>query len=298
MPPRRTQVDLGPDRVLLARLFELVPVPLILSRERDQVVILANRFAAELFKVPLRRLVGHRMPDFWVRPDERAAMLEALRGRGRVEGLEAEARTGVGTTQWHLLSVFRTRSSGEDLILAAGYDITAQKALLAQLQELSTRDALTRLINRRRFLELAELEVARAHRYGRPLAVAMIDLDRFKHINDRHGHASGDRVLAAFARTCERALRQHDVVARYGGEEFAVILPETTLPGAEAVVERLRLAAAAERLRGGGRAIRYTVSIGLTAVRRRNEGIAALLRRADAALYRAKRAGRDRVLSG
>ena len=159
------------------------------------------------------------------------------------------------------------------------------------------RDYLTGLGNRRAFFEGAELELERRVRAPRPTSMIMIDADHFKAINDQHGHASGDAVLRHLAASLNHTFREVDVVARVGGEEFAVLLPSTTLAGAAAVAERLRLLIAAATVNVDGAAIHYTVSAGVAAVDDDATSLEALMKRADQALYAAKAAGRNRVES-
>jgi diguanylate cyclase (GGDEF)-like protein len=168
-------------------------------------------------------------------------------------------------------------------------------ALHAELERLALTDPGTGLLNRRGFLDAAERELGRADRTGRAPSLLVLDLDRFKAINDRHGHAAGDRALEAFAAACRERLRRVDVLGRLGGEEFAALLPETDLDAALETAQRLRAAVADVRLDGGDAGtLRFTVSIG-AAERVAAEDVHALMARADAALYRAKAAGRDRV---
>jgi len=163
----------------------------------------------------------------------------------------------------------------------------------AQVQHLAMYDALTELYNRRAFLELAEREVARAARLAAPTAALMIDLDNFKRVNDVHGHRAGDRVLADFSLRLRAAVRTADVPGRYGGEEFCVLLPGASLQAAAEAAERIRAAVAAPPL--GALAEATTVSVGVAAAPHSDLGIDELLAAADAALYRAKRGGRNRV---
>jgi diguanylate cyclase (GGDEF)-like protein len=132
----------------------------------------------------------------------------------------------------------------------------------------------------------------RALRYGRPLSVMFIDIDRFKQINDGFGHARGDQVLAAFGELCRRTLRPSDLFARLGGDEFVVLLPETALDKAVIAARRL-----AERLRQPGDAALpgLTLSIGVSALRPAGDTLETILKRVDQLLYRAKNSGRDRI---
>ena len=156
-------------------------------------------------------------------------------------------------------------------------------------------DYLTGLGNRRAFFEGAELELERRGGSPRPTAMIMIDADHFKAINDRHGHASGDTVLRHLAACLQHTFREVDVVARVGGEEFAVLLPSTTMAGAAAVAERLRLQVAASTVNLDGEATGYTISAGVAAIDADATSLEALMKRADQALYAAKKAGRNRV---
>ena len=162
---------------------------------------------------------------------------------------------------------------------------------------LAMTDPLTGLSNRRHFLDLAARESARAARARQPLAVLMLDIDRFKSVNDTFGHATGDQVLAHIARICLGCTRQCDTLARLGGEEFAVLLPDTAVETARTIAERARAAVADDMtLRGpDGATIRTTLSVGVAALAQGDEGIAAALDRADKAMYAAKSSGRNRV---
>jgi len=164
----------------------------------------------------------------------------------------------------------------------------------AALHVLATRDSLTQAYNRRYLLERLELEVGRAVRTGQPLAVLMIDADEFKAINDRFGHPTGDRVLRCLAEVCGRTLRPYDVLARLGGEEFAVLLPETALQQACDVAGRVLTAVSQLQLDSvAGEPLTVSVSVGVGVLASADRGGAALLERADAALYQAKRNGRN-----
>ena len=166
---------------------------------------------------------------------------------------------------------------------------------LAQIRDLAMRDELTGLINRRHMTELLELELRRCQRGGSLPLLAQLDIDHFKVINDRHGHAVGDLALRAFADTVLAHLRSSDVLARWGGEEFVLLLCNAEAADAAELLERVRGAVEAHALPHGAGAIRLTVSIGWTQ-HLRGEPLEATLERADQALYDAKRHGRNRVV--
>jgi diguanylate cyclase (GGDEF)-like protein len=150
------------------------------------------------------------------------------------------------------------------------------------------------LLNRRALDERLGQEYERARRHGLPWAVALLDLDNFKEINDTHGHILGDEVLKVVARLCKKAVREEDSVARYGGEEFVVLFPESTAQAAAAVCERLRRQVAAYRWEGLAAGLRVTISGGLAGWSE-VPSVQALLQAADNQLYRAKELGRDRI---
>jgi diguanylate cyclase (GGDEF)-like protein len=163
------------------------------------------------------------------------------------------------------------------------------------MQRLASSDGLTGVMNRRAFMEAAQLEFARARRYGRPCALLMLDLDHFKDINDTHGHAAGDAVLRESCAAWRILLRDQDMLGRVGGEEFCALLPETPREGARLVAERMRSAVSALRFKGGQGSFAATASIGLSEVLEGDEQLGQPLERADRALYLAKQRGRDRV---
>lgn len=166
---------------------------------------------------------------------------------------------------------------------------------LNKVRLLSLTDEYTGLPNRRAFMRRLQDEIGRAQRYGFPLALALIDLDGFKGINDAHGHAAGDEVLRCYAVSVLSILRHHDLVARYGGEEFAVLLPNTSLDGAMAALAKVRNRAQGVTCSFDSKTISVpTFSAGLT-LYVPGDTHTALVDRADRALYRAKRLGRDRV---
>jgi diguanylate cyclase (GGDEF)-like protein len=166
----------------------------------------------------------------------------------------------------------------------------------SDLQTLAAIDFLTGIYNRRQFEALARAELARCQRYMRPLSVLMIDIDHFKAVNDRLGHAAGDRVLQNVASICRAEKRDSDIIARIGGEEFAVMLPETTETAALQFAERLRNQVRDSAPMIFGEKVSVTISIGVAGATIRTAGIETLLRQADRALYEAKRSGRDRVV--
>jgi diguanylate cyclase (GGDEF)-like protein len=173
-------------------------------------------------------------------------------------------------------------------------DVTETVFYQRRLVELAIKDGLTAAFNRRFFdIRLIE-EIERARRYSHELSLILLDIDLFKALNDRFGHQFGDEALKSLVSVCQGAVRTTDIVSRYGGEEFCVILPETGIAEAAASAERLRQAVETRIVSALGKEAKMTISLGVSAIRP-NDDSAALLERADAGLYAAKAAGRNRV---
>jgi diguanylate cyclase (GGDEF)-like protein len=175
---------------------------------------------------------------------------------------------------------------------------TAQlQAANAQLEKLAVTDALTGLLNRRALSDLFRREIERAQRHRRELAVIMFDVDHFKAINDRHGHAAGDAVLRQIAGVATQSTRSTDTIARYGGEEFVLVAPETDKSSALELAERMRAALQSAEIRIDHQSLKVTASFGVAMLHGEDSRPEDVLRRADEALYAAKGAGRNRVVA-
>jgi len=175
-------------------------------------------------------------------------------------------------------------------------DITEVKRREAVLYQRATRDTLTGLSNRGHFTEMATNELERARRFAEPLTVALMDIDHFKRVNDTYGHDAGDQALVHFAGVCQQHARKVDLLGRLGGEEFVMLLPRANKEPAFEIIQRLRLGVMESRCTApSGVVFSFTVSVGLASLRPNTRDLRELLRNADAALYKAKREGRNRV---
>jgi diguanylate cyclase (GGDEF)-like protein/PAS domain S-box-containing protein len=242
---------------------------------------------------PTEELLGRPFVEF-VHPDDReatnAAAASLASGDSEVAEFENRYRTSDGSWKWLLWSA----RSDQHRIYAVAKDITQRKRLESDREQLLTRveamartDALTGVANRRAWDEELRREIERARRNGSRFSIAMLDIDRFKHFNDQHGHPAGDELLKQAAHAWRMSTRVTDCVARYGGDEFALLLPSCPPVDGSVVIERIRAATPMEQ----------TVSAGI-AEWDGEESAEALIQRADAALYQAKRAGRDRSAVG
>ena len=185
-------------------------------------------------------------------------------------------------------------------VRAARRIVELQDQLIASrdaLEVLATHDPLTGLWNRRAIFEILKREIARSQRQGTPLAVILADVDRFKEINDTYGHLAGDQVLGEIARKMAARLRAYDSIGRFGGEEFMIVSPECHMAAPQTLAERIRASIEADPVRLGDRDLGVTVSLGVAVGGPGGADLRdKLLRAADAALYRAKQEGRNRVL--
>lgn len=164
-----------------------------------------------------------------------------------------------------------------------------------ELTQLAMTDTLTGCFNRRYFMNAADMELSRMKRHGYSVVVAMVDIDHFKTVNDTYGHEAGDDVLKEVARCCDETVRYEDTVGRLGGEEFAILLPVADAAGASGVLERVRMAIADMSFHSRGKDFGVTVSIGLSELSQADMSIDDGLRRADDALYSAKKQGRNLI---
>ena len=217
---------------------------------------------------------------------ERNALLKRELGASR-EKSQRQARE----LRWNAVAV----GSGVLVIALLMYFLIANRRYRQQLVKLASLDGLTGLPNRRRTAELATAALAEATASQAPLTIAIIDMDHFKVINDRCGHATGDFVLKEFARVGRQCLREIDVLGRWGGEEFLLIMPGATLEFALASLERMRTLVFGIHLPASGAGLRVSLSAGLATSLRHGRSLDELIARADSALYVAKNEGRDLV---
>jgi len=263
-----------------------------------------NRQSEELFNMP----PGFVMQGMPMEDVLRQVARNGIYGPGDIEEHVARRMDLLGNFQAHAVEM--TRPDGRSLrvmgapvmiegrpegLVLLQEDITERMNYQATLERLATTDHLTGLLNRRAFLEAAEREIHRAHRYGLPLALIMFDVDHFKRINDGHGHPAGDEVLRRLAAACRRLLRDEDLLGRLGGEEFAVVLVQPPIEATLTVAERLRQSIEAQAIEHDGRPIPVTVSLGIAELGNGIDSLDQLITRADACLYTAKREGRNRV---
>ena len=221
--------------------------------------------------------------------------------KGAVEDREYRIVAADGQVRWLSDKCFINRQAepGQPLIIVGiAEDITEKKQMQAELQHLASTDVLTQSSNRRHFFECAHREFEQARLNDAPLAFLLLDIDDFKVINDTHGHQEGDKVLQRIAESGRAALRRGDLFGRIGGEEFAAVFPGCAPDMAMQVAERLQREIQRLSFSHDDQTFGITVSQGLSSLTYEDESIDSLFARADAAMYQAKRQGKNRIISG
>lgn len=284
----RTQ-ELADSEARLRLIADNVPA-LISHIDPDRRFTFNNRVYEQWLKRPLAEITGKRIDEVYgadVYADLRPHLDAAFAGERSSFESEVQGRV------YRVTYVPERDAKGAVAgIYGLAHDITHTKQVERELRLQAERDALTGLPNRRHFEAVFATAVARCERDGGALALLFMDIDRFKHINDSHGHQTGDEVLQEFARRLQRCVRRGDLVARLAGDEFVILLDgEVDAAAAAAVADKIQQALR-EPMQAGGLALAVGSSIGIALRRPQEHELAPLLHRADAALYQAKAAGR------
>jgi len=314
---KRVQATLRHERDFVRGILETNEVVILSTELEDGRLVVFNKGAEHLTGYSREEVIGRPFREVLLAPEDRAAMVQwredILAGRrSPVGGLEQFVVTKSGERRlisWKY-TVCHDEQARPTHLAAFGSDITRQREMQerleqakadleranAELERLAATDYLTGLVNRRLAATLFEHEMVRSRRGGSPLAVILLDLDRFKAINDTHGHEAGDAVLKDVAQTLKGRLRATDIVARYGGDEFLLVLPDTGREGAAFLAEEIRQLVQRTPIRHGEVQLTMTSSLGLAvAAPGQFLSIDELVRRADEAMYRAKKLGGNRV---
>ena len=274
----------------------------ILIADRKGIITYANPALARITQYTLDEVLGRPANMFRSAetPEGTFRAMGEMVSSGQSWRGELLNKSKDGAAHWQDVSISPVTDANGRIthFVAVGDEISERKKLEQELRYLATVDPLTGLLNRRSFFSLAEQEIVRLRRQSDFLAVAMLDVDHFKTINDVYGHRAGDDVLRALAESCTDSMRERDFMGRLGGEEFACVLPGTSMEQAMLAAERLRTAISRKKIRlADGKEVSITVSIGVATFQPTDTSIETVLHRADLALYRAKMDGRDCIRS-
>ena len=291
--------DYGGLRIREERLFELSSVPQMLV-DRNRVIVRVNRKFCDLFGYAPEEILGRKTvvltPSEKKFKEYRKHFVQTR--DGIIESTELLYRKRGGKLFWVKLEGTKIENDeGDFFILWSFIDIDKEVHDRTMLKEMASKDSMTGLYNRGFFAEMANEMIALAKREKYEIGIVMLDIDRFKTINDTYGHHVGDSIIVALAIILKEGMRESDLAARYGGEEFVLLLPMTSIESSTAIAERLREKIEAERIPlQNGETIQFTVSCGVSTVGVAFEESADMgIIRADRALYRAKKGGRNRI---
>jgi len=278
-------------------LIENAPFSVIIS-SLDGKILYINPRAAQQFDISASYAINLNTKDFYASAEDRKKLLYLLKRKGFVQDLDLKFVTTRSSEFWASISVSIIEFEGNQALFTALMDITRRKALSQELEYLAMTDELTKLYNRRFFLDRCQREFKLWKRYKNPFSILLIDIDHFKQINDNFGHDIGDLALQFIAKALQQFVREVDTVARYGGEEFIILLPQTSAAIAKDIAERLLLKISSSELPIVSTPLKLTVSIGVSEVQPDIKDLNHLLKVVDNALYQAKWQGRNRVVVG
>lgn len=291
---RRAQDELR----LAARVFECAAEGIVIT-DRALVILSVNPAFAEMTGVDSARAAGRQLSDFAADSDGEdlaARLRRALAQRGQWSGeVRARRADGGGFPSWLSVSTVRDRAGEPTHCVATFSDITERKASQARMAFLAHHDPLTQLPNRLLLRDRVDQAISRAARSGTKLALLFVDLDDFKRVNDTFGHQTGDALLREIAGRLAHCVRETDTVSRHGGDEFVIALPDLSDVGVVERVARCIAEQVSAPLNAGGVQVRVSCSIGVALYPGDGEDCDALVQRADASMYAAKRAGRSIV---
>lgn len=275
-------------------LVENAPFSVVISA-LDGKILYINARAAQQFEISMGYAHNLNTKNFYASISDRDKLLTILKRQGFVQDFDLKLVTSRSTEFWASLSITMIDFEDSPALFTALIDISRRKALSEQLEQLAMTDELTKLYNRRFFLERCTREFKLWQRYQTPFSILLIDIDHFKNINDSFGHDIGDLAIKLVSQSLKQFIREVDVVARYGGEEFVILLPQTEASMAKEMAERLRLSIASRELVITGTTLNLTVSIGVSEVNAEMMDLNHVLKAVDNALYKAKGLGRNQV---
>ena len=277
---------------------DTLPIPIFI-KDRNRRYTASNKAFTEYFGLSASEMVGKTVFD--VAPEDLARIYDRadieLLAQGGTQSYESQVHHVDGSRHDVIFhkAIYPDLAGEPDGIVGAMLDISERKALERRLGVLAATDFLTGVYNLRTFYELARHEVSRQARNGGELALVVIDIDHFKGINDSLGHAAGDNALKQFVSVVHESLREQDIFARAGGDEFRLLLPDTSLAGAQLVAERIRSEVNKIIVRSHRGLCRLSVSIGIARCLPGEDALDIAAGYADDALYQAKAAGRNRT---
>jgi diguanylate cyclase (GGDEF)-like protein/PAS domain S-box-containing protein len=290
-------IEIKEEEVKFNSIFHSAPYAVLITNIDDSKVIEANDELLKLLEYGKEELMGRTLLELgtWVDPNQRRILIKELMVEKTINGIELKFRSKSGKVFPALFSASIVQLNEKEYIVSTMKDISEIYRLKNELEELASHDMLTGLPNRRKFNEITALQLARASRSGEKLAMVIFDIDDFKCVNDEYGHDLGDKVLVAIADRLREFSRSADNVARHGGDEFTILLNGLT-DKAEAEVALMRLYKLYEDpIVVDGKSFPIGLSMGVAMYPENGVSAEELLRKADQALYTAKKKGKNSI---
>lgn len=275
-------------------LFESAHDAIIIFDAADQTILSANQRACDMYGYSRTEFIGLTLDRISRDSSRGREKIREMLDGAMVEGFEAESVRKDGSAMTVEVRAARVEHQGRAAILSINRDVTERKRMEDTIRDMAMRDPLTGLPNRKLLFDRLGMAIAAARRNRRILALMFLDLDGFKGVNDRLGHAAGDELLVALSRRIVSALRDSDTVGRIGGDEFTILIPEVPSAKAAGEIAKKLLSSLREPLVIDGERLTVTASLGVSLFPAHGDTAEALLKNADAAMYRAKAAGKDR----
>jgi diguanylate cyclase (GGDEF)-like protein/PAS domain S-box-containing protein len=295
---RRVQEALRRSEADYRGLFENAHDAILIFDAESETIIEANQRACDMYGYPRTEFVGLRLECIAAEPERGRERFRQALGGSAALSFEAQSRRKDGSAMTVEVNASAVEHQGRRAILSINRDVTERKRMEETIREMALRDPLTGLPNRKLLYDRLEVAIAAARRNRRLLALMYLDLDGFKEVNDRLGHAAGDELLIGFSRRLGSALRDSDTVGRMGGDEFTILIPEVPSGKVADDLARKLLSELRKPISVAGEVVTVTASLGFTLFPAGGETPDELLRSADAAMYRAKGAGKDRFEQG
>ena len=277
----------------LRALLQLAPLPILIVRREDAALVFANERAQSQFRVKGEAIEAYKADGFYVRPEERKALIGEVWRKGNVRDQEIELQDSSGGRFWALVSCQRITFAGAECVLTTLTNIDERKRAQQELHHRAFHDELTGLPNRSMFMDALNRTRHRAERRSSVFLLFFVDLDDFKAINDTYGHRLGDLLLREVALRLRLCLREGDLVARLGGDEFVALVESEERSEDAAVIAQKMLAALSPDYVFENQVLKVTASIGISRYPHDGTELGELMRHADAAMYRAKAGGRN-----
>ena len=293
------------DKAFLEILFDAIPSPIFYKDNKGIYINCNDAFSQKILGIKKADIEGKSLYDFpELIPIEHAKIYEKKDSELLASKQDQFYSTNVKCSDGEIKhfnfykAIFKSDENEALGIIGIMMDITEQKEKEKELKKLAFNDPLTNLFNRRHFIESSKNIIALSKRESNEVSILILDIDDFKLINDRHGHENGDNVIIFITKKLKEICRESDLIARWGGEEFVILLPNTNQKGALKVASQIKEVISSHPISmAHGSSIKTTVSIGVSQIQNEDNNFEPALQKADQALYKAKKGGKNKIVT-